>query len=116
MVRNPPWTRDELILALELYMRHRDHLPDSDHPEILQLSETLNSFFGNSARDAAVFRNANGVYMKLANFRAVDPRHTSQGKRGLSRGGHATEHIWDEFSGQPEQLKAAASAIRRAAL
>jgi 5-methylcytosine-specific restriction enzyme A len=72
MVRNPAWTRDELILALELYMRHRDRLPDSDHPEILELSETLNSFFGNSARDAAVFRNANGVYMKLANFRAVD--------------------------------------------
>ena len=116
MVRNPAWTRDELILALELYMRHRDRLPDSDHLEIAELSQTLNSLFGSTARDAAIFRNANGVYMKLANFRAVDPRHTSQGKRGLSRGGHATEQIWDEFSAPPEQLKAAASTIRRTAL
>lgn len=97
-------------------MRHRDHLPDSDHPEIAELSQTLNSLFGRTARDAAVFRNANGVYMKLANFRAVDPRHTSQGKRGLSRGGQTTEQVWDEFSAQPERLKAAASAIRKAAL
>jgi len=43
MVRNPAWTRDELILALELYMRHRDRLPDSDHLEIAELSQTLNS-------------------------------------------------------------------------
>ena len=97
MARNPPWTRDELILALELYMRHRDLLPDSDHPEILELSQTLNSLFGTVARDAAIFRNANGVYMKLANFRAVNPRHTSLGKRGLSRGGHATEQVWMSF-------------------
>lgn len=26
MIRNPTWTRDELILALDLYMRHRERL------------------------------------------------------------------------------------------
>jgi hypothetical protein len=25
--RNPPWTRDELLLALDLYLRRRPHLP-----------------------------------------------------------------------------------------
>jgi 5-methylcytosine-specific restriction protein A len=87
MARNPAWTRDELILALELYLRHRERLPDNDDAEIVELSAALNALFGKQAKDAALFRNSNGVYMKLANFRAVDPLHTSQGKRGLSRGG-----------------------------
>ena len=30
MARNPTWSRDELILALDLYMRRREQLPDSD--------------------------------------------------------------------------------------
>jgi 5-methylcytosine-specific restriction protein A len=79
MARNPTWSRDELILALDLYLRHRERLPDNDATEIVELSQTLNSLFGEQAKDAALFRNRNGVYMKLANFRAVDPLHTSQG-------------------------------------
>jgi 5-methylcytosine-specific restriction enzyme A len=114
MARNPTWTRDELILALDLYMRHRERLPDSDDPEILELSKTLNSLFGQTASDSALFRNLNGVYMKLANFRAVDPLHTSQGKRGLSRGGHGVEQVWTEFAERPIELQALAVAIRAA--
>jgi 5-methylcytosine-specific restriction protein A len=115
MARNPTWTRDELILALELYLRHRERLPDSDDAEIIELSQTLNSLFGGQAKDANLFRNPNGVYMKLANFRAVDPVHSSQGKRGLSRGGHGVGEIWDEFSTRFDELKLIASAIRAAA-
>jgi hypothetical protein len=36
MARNPTWSRDELILALDLYLRHRESLPDSDGPECLR--------------------------------------------------------------------------------
>jgi hypothetical protein len=46
MARNPTWSRDELILALDLYLRHRERLPDSDDAEIVELSHTLNSLFG----------------------------------------------------------------------
>jgi 5-methylcytosine-specific restriction enzyme A len=115
MPRNPPWTRDELILALELYLRHRERLPDSDDAEIIETSQTLNSLFGDQAKDANLFRNPNGVYMKLANFRAVDPLHTSQGMRGFSRGGHGVAQIWQEFSTRFDELKLIASAIRAAA-
>jgi 5-methylcytosine-specific restriction protein A len=115
MPRNPTWTRDELILALDLYLRNRERLPDSDDAEIVELSQTLNSLFGDQAKDANLFRNPNGVYMKLANFRAVDPLHTSQGKRGLSRGGYGTEDVWTELSQHPDKLKLIASAIREAA-
>lgn len=115
MARNPMWSRDELILALDLYLRHRERLPDSDDAEIVELSRTLNSLFGERANDVALFRNRNGVYMKLANFRAVDPLHTSQGKRGLSRGGNGVAELWEEFSSRGDKLKLIASAIRAAA-
>ena len=104
MPRNPTWTRDELILALDLYLRNRERLPDSDDAEIVELSQPLNSLFGAQAKDANLFRNPNGVYMKLANFRAVDPLHMSQGKRGLLRGGHGVAEIWEEFSTRHDEL------------
>jgi 5-methylcytosine-specific restriction enzyme A len=115
MARNPTWSRDELILALDLYLRHRERLPDSDDAEIVELSQILNSLFGEQAQDATLFRNRNGVYMKLANFRAVDSLHTSQGKRGLSRGGNGVAELWEEFSNRGDELKLIASAIRAAA-
>jgi 5-methylcytosine-specific restriction protein A len=115
MARNPTWSRDELILALDLYMRHRERLPDSDDQELVELSRVLNALYGETARDASLFRNPNGIYMKLANFRSVDPLHTSQGKRGLSRGGYGTEKVWTEFSQRLDSLKLIAYAIREAA-
>jgi hypothetical protein len=44
---------------------------DSDDAEIAELSRTLNSFFGEQAKDANLFRNPNGPYMKLANTRCI---------------------------------------------
>ena len=44
-------------------MRHRERLPDSDAPEIVELSQVLNSLFGEMAHDTALFRNPNGVYI-----------------------------------------------------
>ena len=114
MTRNPTWSRDELILAFELYLKHRNRLPDDDDPEVIELSNSLNSLFGETAKDAALFRNPNGVSMKLANFRAVDPMHTTEGKRGLSRGGRGVEEIWAEFADRPKELHAIAAAIRAA--
>jgi hypothetical protein len=78
MPRNPTWTRDELILALELYLRHRERLPDSDDVEIVELSRTLNSLFGAQAKDARLFRNPNSVYMKRGRLSRVAGRSLSQ--------------------------------------
>jgi 5-methylcytosine-specific restriction protein A len=43
MAKNPVWTRDELILALELYLRRHPNTISQAHPDVVELSETLNS-------------------------------------------------------------------------
>jgi len=110
MPRNPPWTRDELILALDLYFRHR---PSSqEDPEVIALSDLLNALPIHSERpDAEHFRNPNGVYMKLGNFMSIDPAYEGA---GLRRGNRLEQIVWDEFAGDRERLRAAAEAIRAA--
>ena len=49
--------------------------------------------------------------MKLMNFRRLDPRYTSDGKTGLSRGAKAAEEVWTEFAGDAERCERVAAAI-----
>ncbi len=110
--RNPTWRRDELILALDFYIRHHDYVPDKASKEIVRLSDNINAVarsLGLSGSDS--FRNSNGVYMKLMNFRRFDPEYTGGGKVGLSRGGRGDEEVWNEFADHPERLHSAADLI-----
>jgi len=112
--RNPTWVRDELILALDMYLRYAGNPPSKGSAEIDELSETLNRlgrYLGIATEDR--FRNVNGVYMKLMNFRRFDPVFTQAGKRGLSRGGQAEEEVWNEFASEPERCRDVAEAIRQ---
>jgi 5-methylcytosine-specific restriction enzyme A len=114
-LRNPPWHRDELILALDLYMKYRDRLPDHDGVDIRNLSALLNQITKHPQNGRENFRNSNGVYMKLANFRALDERFTSQGKKGLQRGGKTDAAVWADYATDISKLRAAADGIRAAA-
>jgi 5-methylcytosine-specific restriction enzyme A len=111
--RNPPWVRDELILALDTYLRHAGNPPGKNSSEIADLSDTLNRLarhLGITRADR--FRNINGVYMKLMNFRRFDPTFTDVGKVGLSRGGKAEEDVWNEFASDPARCHEVAETIR----
>ncbi len=90
--RNPPWTREELILALELYLRAG--LLDDHSAEVQQLSEALKDLAFVQKEDPDVFRNPNGVAMKLANFAALDPNYKG---KGLTSGGRLDKEIFEEF-------------------
>jgi predicted HNH restriction endonuclease len=111
--RNPIWSRDELILALDLYLRHRESPPSKTSPEVAELS----AFFGRLAgvkagSDTQTFRNVNGVYMKMMNFRRFDPEYTVDGRVGLVRGNKLEEVVWNEFHADAEKLAAVVTAIR----
>lgn len=113
--RNPPWTRDELILALELYLRNPAFPPGKTSREIAELSMVLNSLSeGGEGEHDAAFRNANGVYMKLMNFRRFDPAYQTAGKVGLTRGNRIEGEVWGEFADDVARLQAVAAGIRRA--
>ena len=108
--RNPPWVKDELILALDLYFRIGPGKLSKGSPDVLALSKTLNEHPLETERpDAPRFRNPNGVYMKLCNFLRFDPDY--QGA-GLTHGGKQEEAIWEEFVGDRNRLHQLAEGIR----
>ena len=41
-MRNPSWTRDELIVTLQFYLAHTPTIPGKNSEEILELSQFLN--------------------------------------------------------------------------
>jgi hypothetical protein len=71
--RNPTWSRDELILTLDLYVQFNGNPPGKTSKNIVELSDLLNKMGAQIANRKADFRNANGVYMKVMNFRRFDP-------------------------------------------
>ena len=105
---NPPWAEEELILALDLYLRS-GLLNDTD-PSVVDLSRVLNALSVYPERpDRARFRNPNGVAMKLANFAAVDPNYYG---RGLTRGGRRDAEVWNRYASDEDALAMIADAIR----
>lgn len=110
--KNPVWSRDELILALDLYMRHRPSFPDDKHPEVVELSRLLNRLT-TTIPGSESFRNGNGVAMKLQNFRRFDP---DQNGKGLPGGGKGEADVWAIFANDPGRLRSTAAAIRAAVL
>jgi len=109
-MRNPPWHRDELILALDLYFRHPPAHISKEHPQVRALSNVLSALPIRQDRpDAARFRNANGVYMKLCNFLRLDPTYNGKGRQA---GGALEEKVWTDFAGDRARLAQTAQAIR----
>lgn len=101
------WQRDELILALDLYLRLERIVPDETHPEVIALSQLLQSLpLHTDRRLDPTFRNPDGVALKLANFRAIE--HPG---RGMSRGNKLEQVVWDELAGDPVRLRRVAQAI-----
>jgi 5-methylcytosine-specific restriction enzyme A len=112
--RNPPWGRDEIILALELYMQCRPSFPGPGDSRVIALSEFLNHLAQTLGGPSGTkFRNPNGVAMKLQNLRRFD---SAEEGKGLPGGGKLEEEIWATFADAPSQLVAVAAAIRNSAL
>ena len=114
MVRNPAWSADELILALDVYFNHPSARNDKHDPAIAELSRVLRSL-GDPADqpDAIRYRNENSVYLKLQNFKSIDPSY-----RGLGMRAGATQQardLWDRYVDEPYALAMAANRLRQLA-
>jgi 5-methylcytosine-specific restriction enzyme A len=112
MTRNPKWTRDEMILALDLYHRVNPQRVTSSDPEIRRLSQQLRSFAFHPVRTRAnTFRNPTGILMTLRTFMRYD---VACGSKGL-RGGKLGHELWMEFNERRIELHQLARAIVSAA-
>jgi hypothetical protein len=110
--RNPDWTRDEVIVALDFYLRHRPNPPAQASEAIAELSTNLNRIAAaRGLTGDASLRNPNGAYMKLMNFRSLDPMITARGQVGLSRVGARDRQIWEEFSADLDRCRLEAQRI-----
>jgi 5-methylcytosine-specific restriction enzyme A len=101
-VKNPSWSRDELIVTLDFYLLHTPSIPGKTSKELISLSRFLNKLrvkVGVEGGDD--FRNPNGVYMKLMNFRRFDPNYSG---KGLERGGKEDEVVWNLYANKPSQI------------
>ena len=85
------WTRDELILAFNLYLKLPFGKLHSRTKEIIELSEIIG-------------RTSGSVAMRLNNFASVDPYHQQRGISGLTGGRKQVEPIWEEFINNKEDL------------
>jgi putative restriction endonuclease len=85
------WTREELIVAFNLYCRipfGRIHLRN---PEVIDLAKLIG-------------RTPSAVSWKLVNFASLDPDLQKRGIRGAGHGSRADKTIWDEFSNDWDSL------------
>jgi putative restriction endonuclease len=85
------WTRDELILSLNLYLKLPFGKLHSRTTEIIHLATLLG-------------RTAGSVAMRLNNFASVDPYHQQRGIGGLPGGRKQVEPMWNEFINNKDEL------------
>lgn len=106
------WSREELVLALDLYLREPRSRGNAAHHEVVELSELLRTLPANALHvvEEPRFRNPNGVGMKLANFTRFDPDNTG---KGLPGGARLEEEIWNEFATDADKRSRAVAAIQR---
>ena len=104
--RAPAWTRDELILALDLYFRAGK--AKQDDPEIIALSKLLRSVRGGDLSERSL-RSPASVHLKLQNFLRFDP---SYGGAGMAAGSRLEADLWADFQHDPGRLRSVANAIR----
>ena len=104
---NPSWTRDETILALELYFDCGKKVPSGQDQRVVALSELLRQLpYHAEASKRDSFRNGDGVAFKLQNLRQIDTGH------GLGNVSEMDRKVWAEFRTNPGAVRQMAEVIR----
>lgn len=101
MVGRKPWTRDELLVALNLYHKLTFGQLHSRQPAIIDLSQKLG-------------RPPNSLAMKLCNLASLDPALKLRGIQGLKGASLLDREIWKEFHDNPnDAVPASEEALRK---
>jgi putative restriction endonuclease len=85
------WSRDEHVLAFNLYCRISFGRQHRRAPEVIELAKILG-------------RTPDAVAIKLSNFSRLDPELQARGIKGMSHGAKGEVDVWQEFEANPELL------------
>lgn len=85
------WTRDELIVAFNLYCKIAFNKINYRHPLIMKLAD-------------AIGRTPSAVAWKLVNFASLDPSLTKRGIKGATNSGKLDKIIFEEFTNNWDDL------------
>jgi putative restriction endonuclease len=78
------WTREQLILAINLYCKMPFGKMHRRNPQIIELANLIG-------------RKPGAVARKLGNFASFDPTLQARGIKGLTNAGKLDKQVWDEF-------------------
>jgi putative restriction endonuclease len=92
MAKQNIWTREQLIVALNLYWKvPYNKISGSSNAKIKEISVFID-------------RTPAALAYKLMNFTSLDPERQDKGNKGKSGAGSGDKIVWNEYFGQWEQL------------
>ncbi len=90
-MRGEKWTREELIMVFNLYLKLPFGKMHTKTPEIIDMANILG-------------RTVNSIAIRLTNYASCDPYHQNRGVKGMVGGIKQCQPIWDEFFENKELL------------
>lgn len=85
------WTREQTIIAFNLYCKIPFNRVTSSHPEIIKIAKIIG-------------RSVNSIKMKIGNFGSFDLELKKRGIVGLANASKLDEEIWKEFNNNWDEL------------
>lgn len=91
MAKTNNWTKEETIVAFNVYCRIPFKSSSKTNPTIIKYAKIIG-------------RSPSALNMKVGNFGRLDPELKKQGIVGLGNGSKLDEIVWNEFNGNWEAL------------
>ena len=85
------WTKEELMLAFNLYLKIPFGKMHSTNKDIIHLAGLIG-------------RTPSSIALRLVNFASVDPALQARGIKGMNGGTKIVQPIWDEYFHNQEEL------------
>jgi putative restriction endonuclease len=91
MKKGEKWSREELIVAFNLYCKIPFSKINYKHSQVIRLAKLIG-------------RTPSAVALKLVNFARLDPELQKRNITGMKHGSKGEEEVWKEFFESPEEL------------
>lgn len=93
------WTREETLLALELYCTISSEKVTANNQQIIALAKNIG-------------RTENSVKLKMQNFKSCDPNYTRDGRSGLNHVSQLDRSVVRQFLSNPDALFAEVKKVK----